>query len=128
MFKLLKSIFTDNTNSHTSEKMTDLRRRIVETSSEENWFRSSFVSQDDLDNPDECDDYSKYPYLVGCSIRDAIIKEFLIDKGYLSKLTLKHKQLIYKDDYGDSVFEDWYREVKKFTEKRIIRYICVLER
>lgn len=118
MFKLLKSIFTDTVKPSSGEEMTELRKKIIEISREENWFRNSFASQDDLCDPERCKDYREYTYMVGCDVRNAIIKNFLIDKGYLSKLKLKHKQLIYRDDYGDLVYEDWFREVKKFTEKR----------
>lgn len=110
MFKLLKSIFKD--------KKTELRQKIIDVSIEESWFRNSFESQEDLHDPEKCKNYREYTYMVGCDVRDAIIKNFLIDKGYLSKLIIKHKQLIYKDEYGDWNHDDWIREVKKFTEKR----------
>jgi hypothetical protein len=43
---------------------------------------------------------------------------YLKENNYLDTLIRKKKQLIYVDDYGDEVTDDWDREIKKFTNKR----------
>ncbi|MEC4091875.1 hypothetical protein [Pseudoalteromonas rubra] len=114
MFSILKSIFKVDVIS----KAADLRRNIAENAGNERWFRNYFTSQEGLYDPEHCEEYRDYTYMIGCQVRLAIIKDFLIDNEYLSKLCNKQEQLIYKDDYGDYVFDDWFRELKKFTMKR----------
>lgn len=115
MFNILKATL----ESKKLEKLgSELKKNITESSIEELWFCNSFSSENDLWDYNTCKDYESYVYLIGNQIRHAIIKHYLLDNGYLSKLVIKRKQLICNDEYGDLVVEDWLREVKKFTVKR----------
>lgn len=59
--------------------------------------------------------------LFSLEIRLAILKYYLIENNYLSKLKLKKKQLTYYDEYGDKEFnfETWMKELQSFSNKRI---------
>lgn len=46
-----------------------------------------------------------------------LITEFL--ESYIRTLARKHEQLIYKDDYGDYIYDDWFREIEKFTSAKM---------
>jgi len=53
------------------------------------------------------------------SISMATTFMYLKDSNYLDTLIRKRKQLIYVDDYGDEVSDDWDREIKSFVNKRL---------
>jgi len=38
---------------------------------------------------------------------------------YIEQLTIKEEQLIYKDDYGDYIFDEWFNERDRFVEKKM---------
>lgn len=115
MFNILKTTL----ESKKLEKLgSELKKNITESSIEKLWFCNSFSSENGLWDYKTCKDYKSYVYLISSQIRDAIIKYYLLDNGYLSKLVIKRKQLICNDEYGDLVVEDWLKEVKKFTVKR----------
>lgn len=44
---------------------------------------------------------------------------WLVKEKYLSVLERKAKQLIYRDEYDDLCFDDFYREMNGFVEKRL---------
>jgi restriction system protein len=48
-------------------------------------------------------------------------KQEIIDfiKPYVKQLSIKEEQLIYRDDYGDYIFDDWFSEQNKFVEKKM---------
>ncbi|WP_125783911.1 hypothetical protein [Pseudoalteromonas rubra] len=122
MFSILKSLFKVDAKS----KGVELRKNIEEAAGNEKWFFSYFPSLECLYTPDQCEGYREYTYMISCQVRNAIIKGFLTEKEYLSKLCNKCEQLIYMDDYGDLVYDGWLRELKKFTGKRdseIISYL-----
>jgi hypothetical protein len=46
---------------------------------------------------------------------------WLVSNNYLQVLIRKKRTLIYKDDYGDFVYEKYYKEFTSFCEKKIFR-------
>ncbi|TMP39345.1 hypothetical protein [Pseudoalteromonas rubra] len=123
MFSILKSLFKVDAKS----MGVKLKKNIEEAAGNEKWFSNYFPSQECLYDPDQCNEYRDYTYMLGCQVRNSIIKGFLTEKDYLSKLCSKQEQLIYMDDYGDLVFDDWHRELKRFTKKRDCEIISDLK-
>ncbi|HCH6295921.1 TPA: restriction endonuclease [Vibrio diabolicus] len=103
-----------------------LRQKIIDTSSKENWFSNNFTSPNDLYVPQENEEYGRFTYMIGSDIREAIVKDFLVEHDYYSKLLLKRRQLVYTDNYGDRVFDDWFREVQNFTARRDVNIVSHL--
>ncbi|MDW1762239.1 restriction endonuclease [Vibrio sp. Vb2135] len=118
MLGMIKSWFDTSGSTCNIVQSKDLRQAVIDTLSNEQWFKEHFADISDLPQPEEGQPYRHYTYILSSYIRDAIIKDFLIKKEYLPKLMLKRRQLIYKDAYGDYVFDDWFRELKNFTQKR----------
>ena len=118
MLGMIKSWFDTSGSTYNIVQSKDLRQAVIDTLSNEQWFKEYFADIGDLPQPEEGEPYRDFTYMISCSIREAIIQDYLIKNGYLSKLMLKRKQLIYIDAYGDKVYDDWYRELKSFTLKR----------
>ncbi|MFH4614705.1 restriction endonuclease [Vibrio diabolicus] len=118
MLGMIKSWFDTSGSTCNIVQSKDLRQAVIDTLSNEQWFKEYFADIGDLPQPEEGEPYRDFTYMISCSIREAIIQDYLIKNGYLSKLMLKRKQLIYIDAYGDKVYDDWYRELKSFTLKR----------
>lgn len=57
----------------------------------------------------------------------ALVKQFLQERNYYSTLILKHKQLIYRDEYGDYIYTDWFNELRRFANNKNgeIRYFVI---
>lgn len=124
MLKLLKSMFLTDHKSLGCE----LKARIIESSSQEKWFNDHFSSEVELFEPHkEGAVFSDYSGSFGRQIREAIVKDYLIEKEYVPKLMLKRKQLIFTDEYGDLVFSDWENELKKFAKERSSQILARLE-
>ena len=120
MFSFIKSMFDSSYHAN------QVRQAIIDTSSKENWFSNYFSSPNDLYEPQENEEYRNFTYMIGSFIQEAIVKDFLVEHDYYSKLLLKRRQLIYTDSYGDRVFDDWFREVQKFTERRDVDIVSHL--
>lgn len=124
MFKLLKSIFLTDHKSLGCE----LKTRIIESSSQEQWFNDYFSGGIELLETEKNGAvFSDYAGSFGRQIREAIVRNYLIENEYVSKLMLKKKQLIFTDAYGDLVFSDWENELKKFAKKRSCKVLERLE-
>lgn len=118
MLGMIKSWFDTSGNTCNMVQAKDLRQAVIDTLSNEQWFKEHFADIGYLPQPEEGEPYRNFTYMLSSFIRDAIIKDFLIKKEYLPKLMLKRRQLIYIDAYGDHVYDDWLRELKNFTLKR----------
>ena len=94
-----------------------LKRSIIDECIQEEWLIDHYphLARGNVDVdvlPDELFPFS-WGLLVG------IVNHYIKDKGYLSNLQLRKKQLIYKDFYGDEVTADWDNEVKNFVKNRV---------
>ncbi|EOX4790308.1 restriction endonuclease [Vibrio alginolyticus] len=118
MLGMIKSWFDTSGSTCNIVQAKDLRQAVIDTLSNEQWFKEYFSDIGDLPQPEEGEAYRDFTYMLSSYIRDAIITDYLIINGYLPKLILKKKQLMYVDAYGDKVYDDWYRELKNFTQKR----------
>ncbi|GGB74203.1 restriction endonuclease [Shewanella inventionis] len=131
MLSFFKTIF----NPYSIDKFHELRDVIIHNCSNETWFKNSFSSPDVLYKPshDGGDAWadSKQTYIVNTMvmsdyIKKALIKNFLIENNYLDNLSLKKRQLVFRDSYGDINIDNWLKEAKVFSKKRetlIISYI-----
>lgn len=43
-------------------------------------------------------------------------EKFLLEKNYMQVLIKKRHELVYKDDYGHEIFDDFFKELKKFIK------------
>lgn len=53
---------------------------------------------------------------------------WLYEMQYVSPLQRKYKQLVYKDDYGDWVLDDWFREIDQFIRSRLWDFVSYVRK
>lgn len=94
-----------------------LKRSIIDECIQEEWLIDHYphLARGNVD----VDVLHDEMFLFTWGILVGIVKHYIKDKGYLSNLKLRKKQLIYKDFYGDEVTVDWDKEVKNFVTHRI---------
>jgi len=91
------------------------KKRILHLCKSEQWFKddSNFHLLDDVESlPDILE-------IINLQVMRAIIGYYINSEGYLDKLKVKNKQLVYRDDYGDLIEKDWEEEIKIFTNNRL---------
>lgn len=130
MLKFLEKFISslDSEEGHT--KNTD---KIFNGSAKINFIYSDLVDRfknDYLDGPlgEEIPSYIKEqvnaelvsdtPETILKAIKIFELTKNLIKKNYLDSLILKGEQLVYKDDYGDFIFDSLDRELSKFVNDR----------
>ncbi|UCX05878.1 restriction endonuclease [Shewanella glacialimarina] len=124
MLNFLKSIL----NPYSIDKVHQLRDAIINNCSNETWFKNSFDITDNLYKPitkniaweDSKINYMAQTMILSEDIKKALIKNFLIENSYLQKLSLRKRQLVFCDSYGDINIDDWVRESQTFSQKREI--------
>ena len=92
----------------------DFKKEFIKQNINEDWFIEHFtisgkfpLDEDSLgENLDE----------MGREVILALITDFLVKKDYIQKLKLRYKQLKYNNFYGDPVYDEWFKEVRKFTK------------
>lgn len=58
------------------------------------------------------------PFCILTTVRMIELAKRLISLNYLKPLILKSEQLIYQDEYGDTQFDKFYKEITKFINQR----------
>jgi len=76
----------------------------------------------------KADDGSEYLLVIPLAIKRLHILKWLESRSYGDKLALKRRQLIYKDEYGDYCFDDWFRESARFAKKHVFTIAFELDR
>jgi len=60
------------------------------------------------------------PKIIFDKIRITHLAIELNELGYLDILKRKYSQLVYKDDYGDIIYDDWNKELNSFLLKKFV--------
>ena len=80
------------------------------------------------DLSDELRDIHEQNVSILCMcVKKQYLALWLLANDYGEKLALKSNLLIYKDSYGDYVFDDWFKEVVQFTGDRIYNITSFLD-
>lgn len=91
------------------------KKRILHLCKSEQWFKddSNFHLLADVES------VPNILEIINLQVMRAIIGYYISSEGYLDKLKVKNKQLVYRDDYGDLNEKDWEEEIKIFTNNRL---------
>ena len=60
---------------------------------------------------------------VTSAVLSLLAINWLYEKQYVCPLQRKYKQLVYKDDYGDWTFDDWFSERDQFITSRLWDFV-----
>lgn len=103
----------------------DFKKQIVNLCKNEEWFKNDFyhLAKGSVD-PETLSDYLGTIYQ---QFARSVIRFYIKSEGYLDKLKLRNKQLIYRDNYGDLIESDWEKEVNLFTKNRILKIQTYLD-
>ncbi len=103
------------------------KKRIVHLCKNEEWFKNDFdfyyLAKGTVD-PETLSDHLEF---INQQLMKSVICFYIKSEGYLDKLKLRNKQLIYRDHYGDLIESDWEKEVNLFTKNRILKIQTYLD-
>lgn len=128
IFRTIKSIF----EPYSLDWVGELRDTIIDNYKDEEWFKNSFQPIEKLFTPEfrifknPKEEYNVAILLLTEDIKKALVKNYLLENGYIPKLCLKKRQLVFRDSYGDINYENWIKEANEFSKKReynILNYI-----